>query len=215
VTKVLAIEQDYDTLTTLAQAFRKATVYSHPSLAGSSPEHELKLCANGDAVPAVICPIAAEADVRFITGTGHGRYGKFTGQGGVVIWDSASVPADQAKGKIIHLLSCQTGGILGRAFVQKGAVAFWGYSTDFTVWFGANGALGKIEDIFFQFDAMIDLGILDKLTAGEIYTAVANYFWKMYSVLLMAEPVAADTLLDDFAHLVSPVSWGDAEATLT
>lgn len=132
------------------------------------------------------------------------------------------------QGAIVHLLSCQAGALLGLAIVHAGARAFWGYTVNFTFWHDdpAPDPLDTDEtaDLFFGLDAIIDRGILTGKPAAIIYQDVIDAFWDAHEQLLPASSsqdvypyqLVAATLLDDFVHLVCPVTtWGDQQATLS
>lgn len=220
---VVAIEQDYDLTLRYCQAFRTVYVYSHGALSGADPPHMLVTCFNENATQAAILAAVQGDDVRFITGSGHGTYDRFTGQGGVTIWDTSISPPRHVQGMLVHLLSCQAGGLLGLLFVASGAHAFWGYSADFTFYchrvIPANLSEDAYAKPFFLLDAIIDLGILNGYDAARIYGQLDKEFWKAYRQLLASSnprsQLSAISLLDNFVHLVSPArSWGQARATL-
>ncbi len=213
---VVAIEQDYDPPTGYAQAFRVKHVYSHDTLTGPTARHLLVRCFNAAAVAERVHRVVKRPAVRFITGVGHGSYSRFIGQDGQAIWDAATIPVVHVRGRIIHLLSCQTGGMLGLAAVQKGAAAFWGYTADFAFPIPSDTTLtDPVGDAFLGLDATIDRGILAGRGADEIYGAVKAYFWTVYAQLLAEGSPWAAIFLDDFVHLVCPaVTWGDPAARL-
>jgi len=214
---VVAIEQSTDELTTYIQAYRNRFVYSHPTFMGSSPKHVLVRCFDGNATPSTIYQAVQQAQVRFITGTGHGSYDLFTGQSGVVVWDALKVSDRHVRGKIMHLLSCQTGAILGLNCVQKGALAFWGYSVDFSVPILRHSSVedNNVTNAFLRMDAIIDRGILDGREAQDIYDSVVRHFSNVYTQLAAQGSPWTGLFLDNFVHLVCPaLTWGDPKATL-
>ena len=68
-----------------------------------------------------------------IIGTGHGSPGAFTGQNEAVLLEVGKYNPKEVEGKIIKLLSCQTGLELGPDLVKSGALSFAGYRDDY-VW---------------------------------------------------------------------------------
>jgi len=66
-----------------------------------------------------------------IIGSGHGDPDTFTGQNEVILMDTEHIP--NVKGKIIKLVSCETGQKLGPALINAGAIAFQGFKEDF-IW---------------------------------------------------------------------------------
>lgn len=216
--EVVAIEQSTDAVTRYIQTYRNQFVYSHQTFVGTSPQHTLIKCFDTKATPTNIHQAVQGANVRFITGTGHGRYDLFTGQDGIIVWDALTVSGHHVRGKIMHLLSCQTGAILGLNCVQKGALAFWGYSVNFSVPLSPRSSVQNPNDVtnlFLRMDAIIDRGILDGRNAQDIYESVLRYFSTIYPQLLARRSPWAALFLDNFVHLVCPaLTWGDPKATL-
>ena len=74
--------------------------------------------------------VVTSADVVVICGLAHGSPGAFTGFQGEILYSadpSAPIPADEVRGKIVHLLSCSTAQQLAQAFLAAGCVAYIGY----------------------------------------------------------------------------------------
>jgi len=70
-------------------------------------------------------------DPIFFFGMGHGSIVYFTGQGfNYVFW---SCDCKELKGRVVFLLSCNTGADLGADIVNKGGLCFIGYKREF-VW---------------------------------------------------------------------------------
>lgn len=74
---------------------------------------------------------APQSDI--IIGMGHGEADAFTGQNEAVILEVNRYDPKEVKGKVIKLLSCQTGVILGPDLIRNGAASFQGYTDDY-VW---------------------------------------------------------------------------------
>jgi hypothetical protein len=74
---------------------------------------------------------APQSDI--IIGSGHGSKTSFTGQNESVILEVGKYNPREVKGKVIKLLSCQTGISLGPDLIKNGAAAFLGYKDDY-VW---------------------------------------------------------------------------------
>ena len=72
---------------------------------------------------------APQSDI--IIGTGHGDVDVFTGQNEAVILEVGKYDPREVKGKVIKLLSCQTGVELGPDLVEKGCAVFMGYTDDY------------------------------------------------------------------------------------
>jgi hypothetical protein len=72
---------------------------------------------------------APQSDI--IIGMGHGDVDAFTGQNEVILLEVGNYNPDEIKGKIVKLLSCQTGVSLGPDLIANGAKAFLGYTDDY------------------------------------------------------------------------------------
>lgn len=75
--------------------------------------------------------VAPQSDI--IIGAGHGDRDAFTGQNEAIILEVGKYNPGEVKGKVIKLLSCQTGVLLGPDLVENGCAAFMGYTDDY-VW---------------------------------------------------------------------------------
>ena len=210
---ILAIDQDYDLVTEYSQAFRESLVFS--LLPQQFPHHRLYLARNDHATRAYIDSVLTSKSISFITGAGHGLRHTFTGHNGQVVWD-ASEDLSYLAGKIVHLLSCQTGSSLGQKMVADGVVAFWGYAIDFQFLFTHPQPSPLDTDdearVFFQMDLVVLKGILKRLTAQEIRDSVQVYYTKMYPQL---RPGQKALLLSNLTNLIGPsVGFGDEHAVL-
>ena len=74
---------------------------------------------------------APQSDI--IIGAGHGDVDTFTGQNEAILLEVGNYDPREVKGKVIKLLSCQTGVELGPDLVKNGCAAFMGYTDDY-VW---------------------------------------------------------------------------------
>lgn len=74
---------------------------------------------------------APQSDI--IIWVGHGDEVSFTGQNEAVILEVGKYNPREVKGKVIKLISCQTGVALGPDLIKNGANAFLGYKDDY-VW---------------------------------------------------------------------------------
>jgi len=74
---------------------------------------------------------APQSDI--IIGVGHGSETIFSGHNEAVILEVGKYNSREVEGKVVKLLSCQTGALLGPDLVKNGAEAFLGYVDDY-VW---------------------------------------------------------------------------------
>jgi hypothetical protein len=140
---------------------------------------------------------AKRKEVVFITGVGHGSERVFSGDAGQSVLEVGKYGPEEAKNKIIHLLSCKTAGELGPDLVSKGALAFFGYSKNFTFRVG-------LESIFFACDSEIDLAIADGLKATGVYQRAKLIFEDQIDRLAGEDGQAAALLNADFLYLCCP-----------
>lgn len=211
---VLAIDADWDLVTQYGHAFRDRFVFAEFSQ--KWPEYQLHRLSGLQAVQPAINTFLTEHDVRFVTAAGHGVYDTFRGYQDQLIW-SATQDLALLQGAIVHLLSCQTGTLLGRSMVAQEVRAFWGYTINFSFFRKttppADLAEDKTAEIFLKMDCIVDRGILSKKPSVEIHNSVASYVASVSPQL--KNPLHRAALLDNYLHLVGPfTTWGDAEATL-
>jgi len=74
---------------------------------------------------------APQADI--IMGAGHGSEDAFTGQNEAILLEVGKYDPKEVEGKVIKLLSCQTGVELGPDLVKNGAACVLAYTDDY-VW---------------------------------------------------------------------------------
>jgi len=72
---------------------------------------------------------APQSDI--IIGVGHGQEDALTGQNEAIILQVGQYDPREVEGKVIKLLSCQTGVELGPDLVRNGALSFAGYKDDY------------------------------------------------------------------------------------
>lgn len=204
---VLAVDADFEPITQAAYTYRQTNVYPYLEQKG----WQLQRFQESLARRSYVGPAAASSSVVYITGVGHGKYDRFTGQFYDAIFIVGNYSGDEAKSKIVHLLSCETARDLGPDFVKNGCLAYFGYDEDFT--FQMDEA-----NTFFSCDAEIDRGFADGLTAGDVYKrALAAFNAKIADLRAKGSDYKAAQLEYDRDHLRSPTSgaqWGSTEAKL-
>jgi hypothetical protein len=114
-------------------------------------------------------PQASKTQVRYVTGVGHGTPNSYTGDKYAPIFTVGRYGPAEARGKIVHLLSCWTALQLGPDFVAKGCRAFFGYDEAFTF-------VNKHADVFFECDTEIDRAFAEGLTAAQVYRRTMRLF---------------------------------------
>lgn len=154
--------------------------------------------------------------VDYVSAAGHGLYDRFMGYSDSVIWKTGT-NLSHFTGKIVHLLSCRTGAKLGPEIVAGGARAFWGYSENFRFLRSDPAPTPRHRDpvaaLFIEMDCLIDYGILNSLTAAEIYEQVTEYVDRESASL---DPFSSEraVLRHNYNHLVCPVTYGGQNETL-
>lgn len=204
---ILGIDSNYESVTEAACRYRNEHVYPHMASKG----FEVNLLQGKLARRPFFRKAAIDYGVEYITGVGHGYYDEFTGHWHATILKVDEYHPKEVSGKIIHLLSCRTGGELGPDLINNGAKAYFGYSENFKFTL-------KYADIFFECDAAIDKGLADGLTAEEVHEKVTALFQERIDDLAEVNGVAAATLLYNLEMLCTPVidaMFGDRNARLT
>jgi hypothetical protein len=162
-----------------------------------------------------VAPKAQQANVGYLTGVGHGFYTTFTGHFYDPIFEVGNFSSAEARGKIVHLLSCKTARDLGPDFVRNGCLAYFGYDEDFAF-------STADQDVFFECDSEIDRAFADGLTAEEVYDRVKALFTQRVAQFrAQGKQLEAATLELNLDRLRCPSSppganaWGDPKAKLS
>ena len=161
-------------------------------------------------------------DIYYVSGFGHGAYDEFTGHNGETLWKiSDNIPVEEVSGKIIHLLSCQAGKLLGVNLVAKGAKCYFGYTENFIFVIDPSHTGNIVDDPysdpFFRADSEIDRRFVDGLSAKEVHEKVINLYEDLIDEWTERDWYVAAYLNWDREHLCSPVidsKWGAPEACL-
>ena len=204
----LAIDSDYEPVSRAAFHYRESHVYPHLLAKGLRVlKFQGPLARRFD-----VAPEAKKPEVEYLTGVGHGLADVYTGDQGDPVFRVGQYHPDEAGGKIVHFLSCQTGRELGPDFVAHGAAAYFGYDENFTFTMTE-------KDTFFECDSEIDLAFADGLTAAQVYGRVRELFdLRIAEFRAEGKLREAATLEFDRNHLRCPSSggdrWGDPKAKL-
>jgi hypothetical protein len=204
---VLGIDANFEAVTTAGFQYRQKNVYPYFETKGFA----IQLCQGSLARRAYVASAARQANVVYTTGIGHGSYDTFTGDYYDPIFSVGNYSAEEAQGKIVHLISCETAHNLGPDFVIHGCKAFFGYDENFSF---------QIADanVFFQCDSEIDRAFADGLNASDVYARVIALFNANIAALrAQGSDYKAATLEFDRDHLRAPSSgtqWGDPNAKL-
>ena len=220
---VLGIDSNYDDeIIQLTFQYRQAHVYPYLVEQGFTLEY----CQGKLARRCYVASAARDCRVVYITGSGHGFPDTFTGDWGTPLFKVGDYSSEESQGKIVHLLSCKTAGILGEDMVQHGCLAFFGYDQQFIV-------VIKTAHVFFECDSEIDKAFADGLTAAEVYHRVYDLYQKRIqeyrdryiegqlngedSSIVAIWKTTYSRLQFNLNHLCAPSvnqRWGDLEAKL-
>jgi hypothetical protein len=205
--KALAIDSAYEPVTKAGYDYRQEHVYPYLEAKGFG----ILRCQGKLARRTYVAPEAVREDVTYVTGVGHGSQTTYTGDHGDYIFSVGEYQPEEADGKVVHFLSCQTAAQLGPDFVENGCRAYFGYDVNFTFFM-------DYADVFFECDSLIDRAFADGLTAEEVYDRVIDLYDARIAELEEAgHDYVAAALETDRDHLCSPsvdARWGDPAATI-
>lgn len=211
--EILFLDANWDEITKYCCAFRTAIVVTP---LGEHNTHAYTHLTGPQMVQPDVDSIVKSHNYSFISGAGHGLYSIFKGHDGREIW-RANGDLSHLRGRIVHLLSCQTGASLGRAMITQGAKAFWGYTERFLFLHKKNPPADRETDSIaedaLRMDCLIDTEILDGRPAHVVYETVTNYVAELCERGL--PKYRRDVVLSNYRHLVCPMTvWGDPSATI-
>lgn len=207
--KILTLDADHDELTRRSSRYRREKVYT-THFGGHQVTHF-----NAAAPPPLrnlVRDAAKTEGLQLITGAGHGMESRaYTCNSNEVLYLVDDYDAEEVSGKIVHLLSCGVGSELGPNMVEKGCRAFFGYSEDFSL-------IDEAADVFLECDSAIDIGLIQGLTAGEVYERVVALFkQRIEEFRQKRQHYFAAWLLFNLESLCAPSKnqkWGDVNARL-
>jgi hypothetical protein len=203
--RVLGIDTANDDLTQTCLDVREARVY--PLLTDLGLEVD-RLTGPDATAEAVVDALTAEVD--FVTASGHGLPGRLIGRSGTVL-EVGHYPPEAVQGKIIHLLACNCGELLGPDLVANGCRAFFGYNLEF--FFPASSPRD-----FLDCDGTIDRAIAEGSTAEDVFREVIQVFNRRIAALRQEGDNFRASLVEHNRNcLVAPSvdpKWGDPAASL-
>src|SRR5437763_1682358 len=144
---ILAVDANFEPITQAGFQYRQINVYPYLAAKGFT----IQRCQGSLARKIYVAPATHQPNVVFITGIGHGSYNSFTGDYYDPVLTVGNYSQEEAQGKIVHLLSCETARDLGPDLVSHGSKAYFGYDENFS--FQMDDA-----DMFFECDSEIDKG---------------------------------------------------------
>ncbi len=206
---VVFCEASVDTITSSAAQYRIAHV--HPAFAARG--FNVVSLEGANDTRANFAPEAKKPFVDYISGIGHGAPNEYTGDKIAAILQVGAYDPLEVKGKVIHLLSCQTAKELGKDVVTNGAKAYAGYFENFTIVWDDPATPGNETELFWESDSTFDIGMANGYTVEQAHNAtIAAYNAAIASV---PNTSAATWLTWDRNYFRSPVSdaaYGDRSA---
>ena len=206
--KILAIDSNYEPATESAFRYRNKHVYPSFEKLGFA----VLRCQGKLARRVHVKQDAVRSGLVYITGVGHGTEARYTGDQYTPVFELGEYQPQEARGKVVHFLSCLTAAQLGPDFVNNGCLAYFGYDVNFT--FDQNYA-----DIFFECDSEIDLAFAEGLNADQVFTRVQDlYDRKILELQNDGHEYVAELLIYDRDHLCAPsvdARWGKKSARIT
>ena len=162
---VLAIDANFDPVTKAPFEYREKNVYPYFEKKGFTVIRRQ----GSSARRTEVAPQARLPNVVYLTGVGHGFPNSYTGDNLDPIFSKGHFRREEAQGKIVHFLSCETAAGLGPHFVTNGCLAYFGYSDEFTY-------PPNLAEVFFECDSEIDKGFADGFTADKVFKKVLARF---------------------------------------
>jgi hypothetical protein len=140
--------------------------------------------------------------VVYIGGVGHGSTTTFTGDGNRSLLQVGRYDPAEVRGKIIHLLSCQTAKELGPDVVRNGALAYAGYHRNFRFVLDQAGTPVNELELFWRSDSTFPLAMVLGKTAGAAHNATLRAY--DYAIAQVPNTIAATWLTWDRECFCSP-----------
>jgi len=162
---ILAIDANFDPITQAPFDYREENIYPLFQERGFTIVRRQGESARRTEV----APQARMPNVVYLTGVGHGFPDSYTGDNLDPIFSVGHFSPEEAAGKIVHFLSCETAADLGPDFVAKGCRAYFGYSDNFTY-------PPNLAEVFFDCDSEIDRGFANGLIAEQVFQNVQARF---------------------------------------
>ena len=204
---ILAIDARSDADTETAFAYREKHVYPYLQ----EQNLEITKLQRSEASRANVADEAKRNGVRFITGSGHGTETTLIGHSGEAIFEIGKYNRDEVENRIVHFMSCLSGGELGPDMVKQGALAFFGYSDELAIPEGQ-------EKILFECDSEIDRALAEGLAVADVHERAVSLFEAYIDRLTsLADDDTAKYLTADLQCFCTPVTdsrFGDAAARL-
>ena len=149
---------------------------------------------------------------------GHGGPGAMGGQYNEEILDLENV--DLLNGKVVYARACDTAAVLGPQAVERGALAYIGYTIPFAFFIDQNSRLrpkdDKLAALFLEPANEVPLALLRGQTAHSANIRSRNAFLSTIRKIVLDGPQSSNyyTLSYLYDDMVNQVCLGDREATM-
>jgi hypothetical protein len=186
---MIAIDFNSDETQSVACKWREDNVYQQLLVVqGSVLAGPVALLSDEHANKGELTAALSGGSTAYLTGVAHGACNSFPADATQTVLSTTTYNPPQVAGKIIHLVSCYAGAMLGSKLAKSGgggAAAFFGYTDKFQ-W--PEGVADEIVDIFFSCDAQIDFALAGGKTAGEAYSLAVQAYQDAHETLLSKYP---------------------------
>jgi len=180
--KVLVVDSDWDRVTHICRVFRdaKAKIASSPGVQ-STFLHQSAVTSHA------FRKALSDGTPDFVSAVGHGKFDRFEGYGGAVLWEVGKIQKAEVEGRMIHLLSCKTAAELGSEIVKLGAKLFAGYREDWwivpemgnkKIWKASDSDLlgDRLLNTFMEIATEVDRLILQQLPVNELSAKIVDMY---------------------------------------
>jgi len=216
---ILEVESSFESATLLGAVFR-LNKYVYPYF--KKRPYVINLLSGSETIPYNFRNELNDKEISFVSGFDHGSYTVFFGHDYSHLWDSgAGIQESEVKGRVVHLLACQTAKELGVELVRKGAKAYFGYDENFRFWSHEDYADDMLNDPyadpFFKADSEIDRCLADGMAADQVHKKVDALFNDLIDEWTGVNDMIASRLNWDLIHFCSPTKdekWGRKDAVI-
>lgn len=196
MTAVVAVEASHDIPTRAAYGYRQRNLY--PRVAAP---HVLRLLRGPLAKRAYLTSAIGEVNPALLLGTGHGDPDTMMGYAWETLLERGIHDPVEVRGKIVHLLACETAQKLGPQVIAQGARAFLGYDWQVLL-------QEAVFEAFMECDTSIDLALLAGASVREAHRGAVALFDQHIGGMEPFEAAVMTTMRDSLRYM------GDGNARL-
>jgi hypothetical protein len=204
---IVGVDANHDSVTAAVSSHRTTRVYPHFVQQG----YEVTRFMGPEAERTLVAAAAAQPDVVYLTGVGHGTFDQFGGHDDVPVFQIGRYAAAEVSAKIVHFIACLTARGLGPDFVTNGTLAYFGYDDNFA--FDNKSRVPCLDC-----DSEIDRGFADGLTADDVFHRAYDAFTAQIQLAREHGKLLVAAMLENNRdHLCAPTvdpRFGDLEARI-